>query len=309
MYQLVIIGGGPGGVAAGVYAARKQIRFLLITDEIGGQSVVSSSVCNWIGEQKISGFEFAEKLEKHLKAQVGLELVEREKVVKVTKVREGYYKIRLGTGAVYEAERVLIVTGSLRRHLGVPGSDEFTGKGVAYCSTCDAPIFKDKVVAVVGGGNAGIGAVTDLLPYTSKIFLMERGNRLRGDAVDVRHIEEVSKVEILYNTSIKEIYGNDFVAGLKYENLKNGEVKDLPLQGVFVEVGAYPNSEIVKHLVKLNKKGEIVVDHKTQRTSDAGIWAAGDVSDSLYKQNNTSAGDAIKAVLNIYDDILRPSGS
>src|SRR4030042_506060 len=142
MYQLIIIGGGPGGVAAGVYAARKKIKTLLITDEFGGQSTVSESVCNWIGEERISGFEFAKKLEKHLKAQEGIEIQEGERASEITKVREGHYKIKLTSGGECETEKVLVVAGSVRRHLDVPGSEEFGGKGVIYCSTFDAPVFK-----------------------------------------------------------------------------------------------------------------------------------------------------------------------
>ncbi|KKU19153.1 MAG: NADH dehydrogenase, partial [Parcubacteria group bacterium GW2011_GWA2_46_10] len=203
----------------------------------------------------------------------------------------------------YEAKKVLVTSGSHRKRLEVPGGKEFDGKGVAYCATCDAPLYQDKDVAVVGGGNAGLESVIDLEPYASKIYLLHRRDELKGDPVSQEKIKGMKKVEIIYNADTQEIMGDKFVTGLRYRDNKTGEEKTLAVQGVFVEIGIVPNSDIVADLVKLNSRGEIVVDHKTQLTSDPGIWAAGDVTDVLYNQNNISAGDAIKAVLNIYDRI------
>jgi alkyl hydroperoxide reductase subunit F len=304
MYQLVIIGGGPGGVSAGVYAARKKIKTLLIAEEFGGQSIVSEKIQNWIGESSISGFDLAKKMEEHLKLYEGdIEIAEGERVGGVEKLADNHYKVSTEDGKIYETERVLVVSGSRRRQLNAIGGKEFEGRGIAYCATCDAPIFTDKAVAVAGGGNAGLEAVVDLLPYASKIYLLEKNSHLRGDAVTKKHVEESEKVEIVFGAEIQEILGDEFVTGLKYKDVQSGEVKELKIEGIFVEIGCVPNSDIVKSLVNLNEKGEIIVDCKTQRTSDAGIWAAGDVTDALYKQNFTSAGDAIKAVLNIYEDI------
>ena len=191
--------------------------------------------------------------------------------------------------------------GSRRRRLGVPGEDKFEGKGVVFCSTCDAPLFKDKVTAVVGGGNAGLEAVRDLLSYASKIYLVVRSDALKGDPITQDTVKQSPKVDIIYNAETQEILGDGFVTALRYKDKASGGVKELKLDGVFVEVGSVPNSDLVKDVVERNERGEIVVDHKTQRTSLPGIWAAGDVSDVLYKQNNVSVGDAVKAVLNIYD--------
>lgn len=307
MYQLIIIGGGPGGVAAGVYAARKKINTLLITEEFGGQSVVSDNIENWIGDRSLSGFDLAKRLEEHLKAyDKDIKIVEDDRVKAVEKMGE-HYKVFTSGEQTYETERVLVVSGSRRRRLNVPGAEKYEGKGIVYCSTCDAPIFKDKTVAVVGGGNAGLEAAIDLLPYASKIYLFERSAQLRGDEVSRKQLKDSGKVEIIFNNEILGVIGEQFVTGLKYKDTSSNEERELKLDGVFVEIGSIPNSDIVKGLVNLNERGEITIDHKTQRTSDAGIWAAGDVSDSLYNQNNTSAGDAIKAVLNIYDDILHSS--
>lgn len=304
MFQLIIIGGGPAGVAAGIYAARKKIKTALIAEEFGGQSSVSDDIQNWIGTKKINGFDFAKTLEGHLREyQDSVEIIEGERVSKVEKVKEGHYIVRSESGGEYEAEKVLIASGSHHRRLDVPGGVEFDGKGVAYCATCDAPIFQGKDVAVVGGGNAGLEAVIDLEPYASKIYLIHHKDALKGDPVTQEKIRGMDKVEIILNAQTTEITGNKFVNGLKYKDKSTGEGKELKVEGVFVEIGIIPNSDMVAGLVDLNERGEIVVNHKTQRSSDAGIWAGGDVSDVLYNQNNISAGDAIKAVLNIYDKI------
>jgi alkyl hydroperoxide reductase subunit F len=172
---------------------------------------------------------------------------------------------------------------------------------VAYCATCDAPVFGGKTVAVVGGGNAGLESVIDLISYAEKIYLLEFTDALRGDQITQEKVRTSTGVEILLNAKATEVVGAQFVTGLKYEDQKTKEIKELGVEGVFVEIGSMPNSDFVRDLVQLNKLGEVIVDHKTQASSFPGIWAAGDVSDVLYKQNNISAGDAIKAVLNIYD--------
>ena len=290
-------------MAAGVYAARKKIKTLLIAEEFGGQSVVSDDIQNWIGTKSISGLELANNLEGHLKAQKDIDLLEGDRVIKIKKLGENHFKVATRDGKEYETERILLVSGSRRRRLDVPGGEEFDGKGVAYCATCDAPLFKNKVVAVVGGGNAGLESVIDLMPYASKIYLLEKNGHLRGDAVTKKKIEESDKVEIRFGVDIQEIVGKQFVSGLKYKDMNSGEDVELKLEGVFVEIGSVPNTDIVKKLVKLNKRDEVVVNHKTMQSSDSGIWSAGDASEVLYKQNNISAGDAIKAVLDIYDQI------
>lgn len=300
MYDIVIVGGGPAGVAAGVYAARKKIKSALIADSFGGQSLVSADVQNWIGTKSISGFELAKALEEHLRAQEDIEILDGDLITAVVK-KDGFFEVKTREGKILETKTILVASGSRRKKLGVPGEKELDGRGVAYCSTCDAPVFKDKIVAVVGGGNAGLEAVLDLFPYASKIYLLEFTDTLKGDPLTQEKIKTNPKVEIVFNSKTLEILGDKFVNGLKYEDQKTKEVKELKLDGVFVEIGFIPNADFVKDLVELNKFGEIVVDHKTQATSCLGIWAAGDVSDVLYKQNNISAGDAIKAVLNIYE--------
>ncbi len=307
IYQLVIIGGGPAGIAAGVYAARKRIRAVLVTESFGGQSLVSATVENWIGVKSISGFEFGKMLEEHLKAQDGIEIVEGARVTSIMQEGARRFSVATEQGKTFLTERVLIASGSRRRKLNIPGEKEWEGKGVSYCSICDAPIFKGKNVAVIGGGNAGLEAVIDLLPYASSVYLLERSDTLRGDPVTQEKVRAAEKVRILFHAEAKEIHGDATVTSLRYLDTASGKLVDLPVEGIFVEIGILPNSDIVRGLVQLNARGEIVVDHKTQRASVDGIWAAGDVADGLYNQNNISAGDAVKAVLNIYDDIVKSS--
>ncbi len=305
MYDLIIIGGGPGGVAAGVYAARKKMKTALITDSFGGQSLVSNGIENWIGTKLISGYDLAKSLEEHLRAQVGLDIIDGDLVSAVAKRDDGTFSVTTKNGKTLETKYILLASGSRRKRLGVPGEDQFDGKGVVFCTTCDAPLFGGKTVAVVGGGNSALEGVEDLLQYASKIYLFVRSEVLRGDPVTQEKVKSHPSVEILWNSVIEEIHGDGFVNGIKYKNVKTGESKDLPLDGVFVEIGLVPNSDFVKDLVTLNEIGHVVVDHKTQQSSCPGIWAAGDVSDVLYDQNNISVGDSIKAVLNIYDKIKK----
>jgi alkyl hydroperoxide reductase subunit F len=305
VYDVIIIGGGPGGVAGGVYAARKKIKTLLITDTFGGQSIVSADVQNWVGTKSASGLELAQMFEEHLRAQEDIEIVSGELATSVTQLPSGNFEVKTDGDKTFETKYLLITSGSRRKKLNIPGEKELDGKGVVYCSTCDAPLFKNKTVAVVGGGNAGLEAVVDLLPYASKIYLLEYADTLKGDAVTQEKIKASSKVQIFTKAQTVAVLGEKFVNGLKYKDVGSGEEHTLELQGVFVEIGAIPNAEFLGGLVTLNRMGEVVVDHKTEQTSHPSIWAVGDVTDVLYKQNNISAGDAVKAVLNIYDRIVK----
>ncbi|MDP3901440.1 MAG: FAD-dependent oxidoreductase [bacterium] len=304
VYDLVIIGGGPAGVAAGIYAARKKIKSAIIADGFGGQSLVSNDIQNWIGTKSVSGFDLAKMMEDHLRAQEGIDTIYPARANKVEKTADGFM-IEVDDGKKIKAKTILMTTGSRRRKIGVPGEAELDGKGVAYCSTCDAPIFSGKTVAVVGGGNAGLEAVLDLSNYASKIYLLEFSDKLKGDLITQEKVKSNDKVEIILRAKTLEILGDKLVTGLKYQDLAGNEERGLRLDGVFIEIGALPNSDLVRDLVKLNDREEIIVDHKTQQSSQKGIWAAGDVSDVLYKQNNISAGDAVKAVLNVNEYLNR----
>lgn len=330
MYDLIIIGGGPAGIGAGIYAGRKKIKTLLITDTFGGQSVTSANVENFIGIKSISGFDLANQLEEHLRAREDVEIIDGDLVSKIqikevelpnseVQLPNIRFLVETKSNRIFETKTLLLAMGSKRRKLGVPGEKEFDGKGVAYCGTCDAPMFKGKKVAVVGAGNAGLETAIDLLPYASEIFLIVRGDKIKGDPATFEKIKTNSKVKVYFNTEIAEIFGDDVmspvgnfasnaageisngVKGVVLKDNKTGEVSKLALDGVFEEIGWLPNSDIVRDLVALGSYGEILIDHKTQKTSRDGIWAAGDITDVLYKQNNISIGDGIKAVLNIHE--------
>ncbi len=304
MYDTIIIGGGPAGVAAAIYTARKKMKTLLIAEEIGGQSMPAAEIENWIGITKISGVELAQNLEKHLRAQEEVEVNVGERATKV-EGKGGNFKVITGSQE-YETKTVILCSGARRRRLEVPGEDKFAGKGVVYCSTCDAPLFSGKKVVVVGAGNAGLEAVEDLIPYAKEIYLLTRGDTLRGDGVTLEEIQKSDKFkEIIYNAVVKDVQGDAFVEKLVYTDKKSGQDKELEIEGVFVEIGSVPNSEIAKGLVDINERGEIVLNHRTSATSKPGIFAAGDVTDEAYKQNNISVGDGVKAGLSAYSYIKK----
>lgn len=300
MYDLIIIGGGPGGVAAGIYADRKKLKTILITNEFGGQSKVSDEIQNWIGTKSISGFDLAKTLEEHLRAQKEIEINDNDLVNSVVKTSGGF-AVNTEKGKKHETKTILIVSGSHHKQLGISGEDKFNGRGVAYCSTCDAPLFAGKEVAVAGGGNAALEAVVDLLPYATKVYLLVRSDKLKGDPVTQDQIRASDKVQVMFNSEVQEVVGNEFVSGIKYLDKTSNSVKELPVGGIFVEIGSSPNSDFMKGVVDLNEYGYIVTDPKNQRTSAPGIWAAGDVTDCPFRQNNISAGDSVKALLDLYN--------
>lgn len=313
LYDVIIVGGGPAGTAAAVYTARKKLKTLLITESFGGQSIVSDDIQNWIGEEHISGFDLAKKFEEHVRAFPDMvEIKMPEKVTEIRSIKCSVdtricdFEIKTDQENTYEGKTIILVAGARRRKLNVPGEEKFEGKGVAYCSTCDAPLFSEKKVAVVGGGNAGLEAVQDLFPYASEVYLVEYGEVLKGDPVTQEDIKNNPKLkQIIFNAQTLEVMGDNFVTGLKYKDKKTDEEKILPVDGVFVEIGSVPNSEIVKELVELDKYSQVIIDSKHASTSHPGIFAAGDITDDPYKQNNISAGDAVKAALAAYAYLLK----
>jgi NADH-dependent peroxiredoxin subunit F len=304
IYDTIILGGGPAGTAAGVYTARKKLKTLLITEEFGGQSIVSDDIQNWIGEKSIAGYKLAQKFEEHLRSQEDIEIKMPEKVLEVKE--DGDELVVITDKKEYKTKTVMVTIGARRRKLNITGEKKFDGKGVAYCSTCDAPLFSGKSVVVVGGGNSGLEAVQDLIPYAKEISLLTHGEALRGDPVTIEAIKKSDKFkDVILNAEAKEIKGDQFASALTYTDKKTGKDITLEVQGIFVEIGAIPNSEIVKDLVDTNDRGEIVINHKTGATSNPRIFAAGDVTDEAYKQNNISAGDAVKAALSVYGYLLK----
>lgn len=300
MYDLAIIGGGPAGVAAGVYASRKQLKTIFITETFGGQSVVSDGIENWIGDIQIPGIELAKKLENHLRAYSEniVEIKTGERGEKISKI-EGGFDVKTNKDT-YQAKTILVATGSHRRKLEALGADKFEHKGITYCASCDGPIFKDKDVVVIGGGNAGFESAAQLLAYTKSVTLLHRSPEFRADPVTVDAVLKNPKMKAVRNASTVEVLGDSFVSGLIYEDVTTKERHEIKAEGIFVEVGAVPTTEYVKDLVELTEYNQVKVDPKNQRASVEGVWAAGDCTDGLYHQNNIAAGDAVKALEDIY---------
>lgn len=303
--DLIIIGGGPAGAAAGVYAARKHIKTVLITESFGGQSIESNEIQNWIGTTAISGGDLAKKLKEHVKfyANGFVDIKEGERAEKVEKT-DGGFLVKTNKDK-YEAKTVLVVTGSSRRKLDIAGAKEFEGKGITYCASCDGPFFADKDVAVVGGGNAGFETAAQLLAYCNSVTLISQYN-FNADPVTVEKVLADPKMKALMNTTPIEIKGEKFVTSLVYRRdepfVDKAEIKT---DGIFVEIGSMPNTALLGSLVELDECKRIKIDHQTQRTNLDGIWAAGDCTDVLYHQNNIAVGDAVKAVEDIYLELQR----
>jgi len=301
MHDLAIIGGGPGGSAAAVYAARKLLKTVLITDLFGGQSIVSADVQNWIGTPAISGEDLAKNLETHVRAYAGsvVDIVTGDRVLKVTS-EDGHFTLTTKGGKSFDAKTVLVTTGGARRKLGVPGADTFDNKGVTYCASCDGPLFGGSDVAVIGGGNAGFETAAQLLAYAKSVTLLHRGDHYAADPVTVEKVLAHPNMRGVLNAETLEITGDKFVNGLRYKNTGTGAEESLAVSGIFVEIGMVPSTDFVDGLVDLDQYKRIIIDHKTQQTSCPGIWAAGDCTNSLYHQNNIAAGDAVKALEDIY---------
>ncbi len=300
MYDLAIIGGGPAGVAAGVYASRKRLKTVFITKDWNSQSTVSEGIENWIGTVNIPGTDFAKSLEAHLRAYAAdiVDIKVGEMCTKLTKVGSTF---EITTDAsTYKARTVLIATGSRRRRLEVPGADAFEHKGITYCASCDGPVFAGQDVAVIGGGNAAFESAAQLLAYCKSVTLLNRSEEFRADPVTVKKVLSNPKMKALLNAQPVEVKGGKFVNALTYKDSESGEIKELAVSGIFVEIGSLPATEFAKDAVTLDPFGRIVVDPRTQATSTEGIWAAGDSTDGLYHQNNIAAGDAVKALEDIY---------
>lgn len=300
IYDVIIIGGGPAGIAGGVYAARKKLSSALIAEEIGGQSAVSAGIENWIGTVKISGSEFGKALRSHLEAYRGdaVDIFEGERVIELT--HNGDIFIATTPNKKYNARAVLVASGAARRKLDIPGAKEFENKGVTYCASCDGPLFSDMDVAVIGGGNAGFETSAQLLAYTKSVTLIHRHKEFKADPVTVDAILKHPHMHTLTNSEPVEVKGDSFVTGLVVRNKETDETTELPVSGIFVEAGILPNTDFAKDLVALDRTQRIVISPKNQRTSIEGVWAAGDCTDELYHQNNIAAGDAVKALEDLY---------
>ncbi|HWH16164.1 MAG TPA: FAD-dependent oxidoreductase [Candidatus Paceibacterota bacterium] len=306
MKDLIIIGGGPAGIAAGVYASRKRLSTVLIAEEIGGQSTVSEGIENWIGTVRIAGEDLKKSFKEHLNAykQDVLEVIEGDRVERLEKAGGGF-SVATRDGKTYSARAVLIASGASRRKLEVPGADKFENMGVTYCASCDGPMFSGMDVAVVGGGNAGLETAAQLLAYTNSVTLIHRHPTFKGEPITVEKLKAHPNFKTIMNAEPIEVLGEKFVTGLSVRDKETGDVMNLPVTGVFVEIGVIPNTDFAKDVVALDDVNRVVTDPKNQHTSVEGIWAAGDCTDELYHQNNIAAGDAVKALEDIYQWLMR----
>ncbi len=306
MFDLIIIGGGPAGSAAAVYAARKQMKTCLISPAFGGQSDVSPEIFNWIGTPSISGTDLAKSLETHVRTYEGefLDILTGQQVTSVMQKDASaspIFTVTTHKGEVFETRAVLLATGSGRRKLTIPGADIFENKGIVYCASCDGPLFSGQEVVVIGGGNAGFETAAQLSAYCKQVTLLNRSATYRADEITVKKVLEKENVTGICNALPEEIQGEQFVKNISYRNTLTQEKVTLPVTGVFVEIGQIPNTHYISdQLVALTEYKQVIIDPWTQRSSCLGIWAAGDIANIRYHQNNIAAGDGVKAVEDIY---------
>ena len=304
-FDVLIVGGGPAGAAAAVYAARKGIRTGLLAERMGGQTMDTMSIENFISVLETDGPKFAAALENHAK-RYDVDIMNLQRATKLAPAgADGLVGVTLENGATLRSKSVIISTGARWREVNVPGEKEYKNKGVAYCPHCDGPLFKGKRVAVIGGGNSGVEAAIDLAGIVGHVTLLEFGDALRADAVLVNKLKSLPNVVVHVQAQTTEITGTDGkVSGLNYTDRTTGESRSVALEGVFVQIGLVPNSEWLKGTMELTRHGEIVVDAKGQ-TSVPGVFAAGDVTTVPFKQIIIATGDGAKAALGAFDHLIR----
>ncbi|MBI2564733.1 FAD-dependent oxidoreductase [Candidatus Woesearchaeota archaeon] len=290
VYETIIIGAGIAGIAAAVYASRKRMKFLIFSEDFGGQVNVAGNIENYIGIAKTNWIEFGKQLQKQIeynKIKINYEPVQTLK-------QEGKNFVVKTKNKSYETRTAIIASGARARKLNVIGEDKFANRGVTYCAICDGPLFKNKTVAVIGGGDSALEAAEFLLNIAKKIYILTVNDKMRGHEYLIENVVKHKKITIIPFAYTKEIYGDSFVKGLKYEQKE--KIKDLKLDGIFVEIGRVPNTEIIKDLVSVEKDGHIIVDKHTA-TSVPGIFAAGDCTDIHTYQFIVAAGQGCTSLL------------
>jgi alkyl hydroperoxide reductase subunit F len=299
LYDLIIIGGGPAGITAGVYAVRKKIKTLIIAKDFFGQIAKTQRVDNWPGDLGISGIDLMKKMESHLKSLTS-EILVGDAVVSIEKGKNNFL-IKTQKGQELEGRAVIVATGRREKKLGVRGEQELIGRGVSYCTICDAPFFQGKRVVVIGGGNSALGSAIDLVKYASEVFILFNGPTMAADECLQELIKDQPKIKVLLRKNIIAINGKDRVEGISYQDNASGDEEQMAVEGVFINIGTVPVVDFLADLVKKNEGGEIKVDPRINATSQEGIFAAGDVTDSNWKQFVIAAGDGAKAALAVYD--------
>jgi len=296
MYDIAIIGAGPAGMTAGVYAARKKLKTILLSKDIGGQAAWSSDIENYLGFSMVTGAELTSKFEHHLerfKDDVELRILQHG-VEKIEKL-DANFKIH-ADGKTITARAVIIAGGKVPRHLDIPGEKEFLNKGVSYCAWCDGPIFEGKDIVVAGGGNAALDAVLNVSKMVRNIYVVNLAPELTADPVMVDKVMQLPHVRVMNNTELLRIVGDKFLSGVEVKDRDTGTHKTLDVEGIFIEVGSVPATDYLHNFLKLNHEGEIVID-KNNMTSQAGVFAAGDITDVIEKQIIVAAGEGAKAAI------------
>ncbi len=303
MFDLIIIGGGPAGVTAGIYASRQKLNTLLIAKGFGGQVAKKAvAIENYPGFKKISGQDLVKKFEDHLRKQkVEIKIDEVEKIEKIN----NNFLVVTKSKKEFQAKTIIVASGADPRLLEVLGEKEFIGKGLSYCAICDGVLFADKIVAVIGGGDAGFESAIFLSNYVKKIYILEYGSEVKADKTNQEIVKKTKKAEIITNAALKEIRGGEFVESVVYEDRGTEEEKILPVEGIFVEIGTQPATSFVKDLVEFNEKDEIKVEFETYQTKTTGLFAVGDVNVGQYKQIITACGEGAKAALAAYGYLKR----
>ncbi len=299
--DVVVIGGGPAGVSSAIYTSRKGLNTTLISDRIGGQLQDTKGIENMISVNYTEGKDLSNSLNKHMN-DYDINILEHRKVKKIEDGKLKY--ILLNSGEQIQSKAVIIATGAEWKMLGVDGEKEYNGRGVAFCPHCDGPYYKGKDISVVGGGNSGVEAAIDLSSIVRSIKILEFGPRLNADGVLLEKLKKIKNIEIINNARTNKIIGDGKkVTGLEYEDMKSNYLKSITLDGVFVQIGLIPNSDFLDKLVKTNKHGEILVDHKNKTSLDR-VYAAGDVTNVPYKQIVIAMGEGAKVGLSVYEDLM-----
>ncbi len=304
LYDIIIIGGGPAGLTAGVYCIRKGITTAIITSNFGGQVAETAGIENYMGYRYVEGMELVDKFREQIRQ---FELYYREGLGVKSIVDEGNIKrVVLNNGRQYRCKVLIVASGKSSRRLNVPGERELTGKGVAYCAVCDAPFYKDRKVAVAGGGNSGVEAAIDLVKIATHVTLLQNTGSLTADKILTDKLKAFDNLDILYDSMVERINGTDKVDSVEIHNIKTNEKYSLPMDGIFVEIGLIPNSDFAKGVLDLNEFGVIIIDSQCS-TNVSGIFAAGDVTNVDQKQIIIAAGEGAKAALGSYEYLLKLS--
>jgi len=304
IYDVLIIGAGPAGLSAAIYTGRKKLKTILLSVDVGGQGNLTAHIENYPGALPQSGMELIQKFKTQVD-KFGTETI-YGKVKEVKKEGQNFLAV-LGNGEEYRGKAIILAYGKVPRTLNVPGEDKFMGRGVSTCATCDGPLFKNKIVVVIGGGNSAVEGALDLANHANKVYLVHRREEFRADEVTIEKLKKNKKIEIILDSAVSEIKGEKFVQAVEIENLKTKKKSELKLDGIFLEIGYVVDSSMVKDIVKLNQYNEVVVDG-VGNTSCKGIFAAGDVTNTPYKQAIIAAGDGARTALQAYHYLTGDTG-